>query len=214
MLSALEERLEYVTATLRFSYSSMTTPWETYDYDLTTRERVLRKRQIIPSGSRPVAICDTAAFRARSRRRIGAGLDSLPRRSGVGRLRPLLLYGYGAYGSHVPASFSANRLALSIAVSSMRSRMFAAAPTRAGTGTLTENSSKKPNSFTDFISAARHLIARGLHARRADRRGGRQRGRHADGRRRQSRARAVRGRHRGRAFCRCLEHDARRGACR
>ena len=31
----LEDRLEYETETLRFTYSSMTTPWETYDYNLT-----------------------------------------------------------------------------------------------------------------------------------------------------------------------------------
>ena len=29
---------------LRFTYSSMTTPPETYDYDMVTAERILRKR--------------------------------------------------------------------------------------------------------------------------------------------------------------------------
>ena len=42
--------LEFDTQTLRFSYSSMTTPREIYDYDMQTRARVLRKRQEIPSG--------------------------------------------------------------------------------------------------------------------------------------------------------------------
>ena len=34
---------EYDTTSIRFSYSSMTTPGQTYDYDMETRERVLRK---------------------------------------------------------------------------------------------------------------------------------------------------------------------------
>lgn len=41
---------EFNTSTLRFTYSSMTTPAETYDYDMAERTRVLRKRQEIPSG--------------------------------------------------------------------------------------------------------------------------------------------------------------------
>ncbi|MCA8962296.1 MAG: S9 family peptidase, partial [Planctomycetes bacterium] len=36
---------EFDTTTLRFTYSSMTTPHRVYDYDLETRERVLRKEQ-------------------------------------------------------------------------------------------------------------------------------------------------------------------------
>ena len=41
---------EFETTNLRFSYSSMTTPSEVYDYDMAKRTRVLRKRQEIPSG--------------------------------------------------------------------------------------------------------------------------------------------------------------------
>ncbi len=44
---------EFETTNLRFSYSSMTTPSEVYDYDMAARTRVLRKRQEIPSGPRP-----------------------------------------------------------------------------------------------------------------------------------------------------------------
>ncbi len=41
------------TRTLRFSYSSMTTPARVYDYDMETRDRVLRKEQEVPSGHDP-----------------------------------------------------------------------------------------------------------------------------------------------------------------
>src|SRR5690606_36060081 len=44
---------EYETDTIRFSYSSMTTPAQVYDYDMRTRERVLLKTQEVPSGHNP-----------------------------------------------------------------------------------------------------------------------------------------------------------------
>lgn len=157
----LEERLEYETTTLRFNYSSMTTPWETYDYDLATRERVLRKRQSVPSGHDPsqyvtrrlyAIAADGAEIPISILYRTGLRLDSSA---------PILLYGYGAYGSPVPASFSTNRLSLVD-----RGFIYAIAHVRGGTdkgwhwyadGKL----GKKPNSFSDFITAARYLIAAG-----------------------------------------------------
>ncbi len=42
---------EFETDTLRFSYSSPTTPSQVFDYDMRTRARVLRKTQEVPSGS-------------------------------------------------------------------------------------------------------------------------------------------------------------------
>ncbi len=47
---------EFETTNLRFSYSSMTTPSEVYDYDMVKRTRVLRKRQEIPSGHDPAEL--------------------------------------------------------------------------------------------------------------------------------------------------------------
>src|ERR1700686_1207781 len=44
---------EFDTTNLRFSYSSMTTPSEVYDYEMAKRTRTLRKRQEIPSGHNP-----------------------------------------------------------------------------------------------------------------------------------------------------------------
>jgi oligopeptidase B len=45
--------MEYDTDIVRFSYSSMTTPSELYDYNMTTRERTLLKRDEVPSGHNP-----------------------------------------------------------------------------------------------------------------------------------------------------------------
>ena len=44
---------EFETGTLRFVYSSMTTPQQTFDYDMRTRTRTLRKTQEVPSGHDP-----------------------------------------------------------------------------------------------------------------------------------------------------------------
>ncbi len=49
----LEDLAEQTSPVMRFSYSSMTTPEEVYDFDLRSGERVLRKRQVIPSGHDP-----------------------------------------------------------------------------------------------------------------------------------------------------------------
>jgi oligopeptidase B len=157
----LEERLEYRTETLRFMYSSMTTPWETYDYNLATRERVLRKRQIIPSGHHPSRYVTRRLFA------VSAGGEQVPisilHRADLqlNGSTPLLLYGYGAYGSHVPASFSAEHLSLVD-----RGFVYAIAHVRGGTDKgwhwYTDGKlDKKPNSFGDFIAVARQLIAAG-----------------------------------------------------
>ncbi|WP_395698130.1 S9 family peptidase [Methylocella sp.] len=158
----LEERLAFDQRSVRFVYSSMTTPRETYDYDLSTRARVLRKRQEIPSGHDPAAYV--------SRRVYAPAADgelvpvSLIHRRGLDLSAgpPLLLYGYGAYGHSVPAGFSAPRLCLID-----RGFVFAIAHIRGGTDKgwrwyLDGKLENKKNTFTDFIAAARHLIAQGF----------------------------------------------------
>ncbi len=47
------EMREYDTDILRFSYSSMTTPSQVFDYNMRDRTRTLRKMQEVPSGHRP-----------------------------------------------------------------------------------------------------------------------------------------------------------------
>ncbi|MDA4635942.1 oligopeptidase B, partial [Escherichia coli] len=44
---------EYDSEVIRFSYSSMTTPSQLYDYNMRTRERTLLKTQEVPSGHNP-----------------------------------------------------------------------------------------------------------------------------------------------------------------
>ena len=98
---------------------------------------------------------------------------------------PLWLYGYGSYGITIPAGFNTNILSLVD-----RGFIYAIAHIRGGKDKgyrwYTEGKrEKKQNTFSDFISAARHLIAEG-YTRQGRNRGARRLGRrHADGRRRQ-----------------------------
>ncbi|QIB35071.1 S9 family peptidase [Ancylobacter pratisalsi] len=144
---------------IRFSYSSMTTPSEVWDYDMASRARVLRKRQEVPSGHDPK--------RYVTRRLMAPAPDGelipisllFAADTPLDGTAPCLLYGYGAYGISIPANFSTSRLSLVD-----RGFVYAIAHIRGGTekgwrwyreGKL----AKKTNSFTDFIAAAEHLVA-------------------------------------------------------
>jgi oligopeptidase B len=150
---------EFETTNLRFSYSSMTTPNEVYDYDMAKRTRVLRKRQEIPSGHNPV---DYVTTRIMAKSHDGAEVPvSILHRRDLARdgNAPLLLYGYGSYGMAMPASFSANRLSLVD-----RGFVYAIAHIRGGADKgwgwyLDGKRAKKTNSFDDFAASARALIA-------------------------------------------------------
>ncbi|HYC63800.1 MAG TPA: S9 family peptidase, partial [Reyranellaceae bacterium] len=90
------EGYEFETTTLRFSYSSMTTPLEVYDYDMATRARILRKRQTIPSGHDPAHYVTTRII-AKSHDGAEVPVSILHRKDFVrDGSAPLLLYGYGS----------------------------------------------------------------------------------------------------------------------
>src|SRR4029078_10333518 len=97
---------EFDTTTLRFAYSSMTTPTEIYDYDMESRQRTLRKRQVVPSGHDPSHYVTT---RIMATSHDGAQVPvSLLHRRGLaldGRA-PLLLYGYVSSGTDIAGFFS------------------------------------------------------------------------------------------------------------
>jgi oligopeptidase B len=152
------EGYEYDTTRLRFSYSSMTTPTEIYDYDMASRQRTLRKRQEIPSGHDPANYVTT---RIMAPSHDGALVPvSILHRRGLAHdgSAPLLLYGYGSYGMAMPAAFSANRLSLVD-----RGFVYAIAHIRGGSDKgwgwyLDGKREKKTNTFDDFAAAARMLI--------------------------------------------------------
>lgn len=150
---------EFETTNLRIAYSSMTTPSEVYDYDMVTRQRVLRKREEIPSGHDPANYVTTRIM-ALSHDGAEVPVSILHRKDFQrdGRA-PLLLYGYGSYGYEMDAAFSASRLSLVD-----RGFVYAIAHIRGGADKgwgwyLDGKRDKKINTFEDFAAAARALIA-------------------------------------------------------
>ncbi len=150
---------EFETTNLRIAYSSMTTPSEVYDYDMVTRQRVLRKREEIPSGHDPANYVTTRIM-AVSHDGAEVPVSILHRKDFErdGRA-PLLLYGYGSYGYEMDAAFSASRLSLVD-----RGFVYAIAHIRGGADKgwgwyLDGKREKKINTFEDFAAAARALIA-------------------------------------------------------
>lgn len=153
---------EYVSDTLRFSYSSPTTPEQTFDYDMRTRQRVLVKTQEIPSGHDPARY---TVRRLQARAHDGEMIPlTLLHRNDLPPApdRPLLLYGYGSYGMSMPASFSPHRLSLvdrgfTYVIAHIRGGM------EKGYRWYTEGKLlKKTNTFRDFVSAGEHLVATGM----------------------------------------------------
>ncbi|AGB47276.1 protease II [Mesorhizobium australicum WSM2073] len=155
----LSGSLEYDTEMMRFSYSSMTTPSQMFDYNMRTRERVLLKTQEVPSGHDPHLYV--------TRRLMAPAADGelVPisllhhRDTPLDGSAPCLLYGYGSYGITVPAAFNTNWFSLVD-----RGFVFAIAHVRGGKdkgyGWYDDGKrAHKMNTFTDFIACARHLVA-------------------------------------------------------
>jgi oligopeptidase B len=148
---------EFNSYILRYRYSSPTTPESIYDYNMVTSKKVLVRQEKVAPGFDPKnyqAECLWATAKDGTRISI-----SLVYRKGINKDggNPLLLEGYGMYGSSQEASFSSTRLSLL-----NRGFICATAHVRGGgefpnwhrEGRLL----KKKNSFTDFIACARYLV--------------------------------------------------------
>ncbi|MEL6372650.1 MAG: S9 family peptidase [Pseudomonadota bacterium] len=153
---------EFDTTTLRFSYSSMTTPSQVFDYDMVSRTRTLRKTQEVPSGH------DAGDYVTRRIHAPAADGEMIPvtllhhRDTPLDGSAPALLYGYGSYGIAMPAGFSTSRLSLDD-----HGFIFALAHIRGGKEKgygwyLDGKMANKMNTFTDFIAAGEHLVSEGL----------------------------------------------------
>lgn len=152
---------EFDTSVFRLSYSSPTTPGQTFDVDLETGERTLLKTQEVPSGHN--------ADHYETRRLFATAADgeqvpvTVLYRKGLklDGSNPTLLYGYGAYGMSMPAAFSVSVLSLVD-----RGFVYAIAHIRGGMEKgyrwyRQGRREHKPNTFTDFIAAAEMLVAEG-----------------------------------------------------
>ncbi len=154
----LDGGYEFDTSTMRFAYESPSTPEQTYDYDMSSRERTLLKTQEVPSGHDPslyaVERIDAETADGAKVPVVVLRLKSTP----VDGSAPVLLYGYGSYGATIPNSFSTNTLSFVD-----RGVIYALAHVRGGAAKgrqwyLDGKLDKKMNTFTDFAAAAEALI--------------------------------------------------------
>ena len=153
-----ESGLEFDTDTIRFSYASPSTPTQIYDFDVVTRDKTLRKTQIVPSGHDiSLYTVERLTLPSHDGAQIPVTILRLKTTPTDGTA-PLLLYGYGSYGHTVEADFSTSTLSLVD-----RGVIYAIAHIRGSSACgrqwyLDGKLGKKTNSFHDFCA-----VADGLH---------------------------------------------------
>ena len=149
---------EFNTSTLRFVYTSLITPMSTFDYDMNTRERELMKQTKVPGYDASLYTSERIFATADDGTQIPISL-AYRKTAWDGTPTYCHLYGYGSYGITVEPTFSTTRLSLLD-----RGMVYAIAHIRGEEiyGRSWYEDGKflnKKNTFTDFVSCAKHLIA-------------------------------------------------------
>ncbi|MEU3452566.1 S9 family peptidase [Micromonospora sp. NPDC006766] len=162
----LDANPEYRTSEVRLRFTSLVTPDSVYDYDLVTRQMVLRKQKPVRPGpdGRAYDPADYEQHRDWALADDGTRVPiSLVCRKGTPRdgSAPCVIYGYGSYEASMDPWFSIARLSLLD-----RGVIFAVAHIRGGgeLGRRWYDEGKllaKKNTFTDFVACARHLVKAG-----------------------------------------------------
>lgn len=150
--------MEYNSSVLRYSYTSLTTPSSTYDYQMVDRKKNLLKQQEVLGGYH---VEDYQTERLYAKAKDGTEVPiSMVYKKGIKRdgSTPLLLYGYGSYGASMDPTFSSTRLSLLD-----RGFVYAIAHIRGGQEMGRQwyedgKMMKKINTFTDFIDCGKYLI--------------------------------------------------------
>ncbi len=149
----------YDLDSIRFSYSSLTTPRSDFRYGLISRKKTLLKQEKIGGGYDP-ALYETKRLWATAPDSVKIPISMVYRKSLLKKdgSNPALLYAYGSYGISTNPSFNSPVISLLD-----RGFVFAIGHIRGGQemgrrwyedGKLL----KKKNTFTDFIACAEYLV--------------------------------------------------------
>jgi oligopeptidase B len=157
-LASVSVNPDFNTNILRFNYTSFITPNSVYDYNMDTKEKELKKQQEVVGGYNKNDYEEERTFvTARDGKRVPL---SIVYKKGIKKdgNNPLLLTGYGSYGSTSYATFNANRLSLL-----NRGFVVALAHIRGGQEMGREwyddgKMMHKKNTFTDFIDCGEYLV--------------------------------------------------------
>jgi oligopeptidase B len=160
----IDDNEEIDSNVLRYGYTSLTTPYSVFDYDIDSGERTLMKQQPVEGDFDPANYA-TQRFNVTARDGTEVPVSLVYRKPfEPDGSRPILVYGYGSYGSSRDPSFASTRLSLLD-----RGFVYAIAHIRGGQemGRRWYDDGKmfnKMNTFTDFVDVTRGLVDRGYGA--------------------------------------------------
>jgi oligopeptidase B len=150
---------EFNTDILRFSYNSLTTPNSVIDFNMTTQDKEVKKEQEVLGGKFDKNNYKSERIWAKARDGKMVPISLVyHKKTKLSAETPLLLYGYGSYGSTIEDRFSTTRLSLLD-----RGFIYATAHIRGSEylGREWYDDGKmfnKKNTFNDFVDCAKHLI--------------------------------------------------------
>ena len=156
--SYLSTNKEFNTNVLRYNYSSLITPWSTYDYNMDTKEKkLIKETKVLGDFDKENYTSERIYADARDGKKVPISLV-YKKDLKTENAQNLLLYGYGSYGSTSDPYFSLSRISLLD-----RGFVFAIAHIRGSQvyGRQSYEDGKllnKKNTFYDFIDAGKYLI--------------------------------------------------------
>ncbi len=146
------------TNTLRYSYTSLTTPNSTFDYDMNAQTKELKKQQTVLGGfDKENYVSERVFVTVRDGAKVPVSIV-YRKDTKLNGTAPLLQYSYGSYGYSTDATFGSSRLSLLD-----RGFVYAIAHIRGGQEMGREwyengKMFKKMNTFNDFIDCSDFLI--------------------------------------------------------
>ncbi|HET8736564.1 MAG TPA: S9 family peptidase [Pricia sp.] len=153
---------DFDTDTLRYVYTSMTTPTSIVDFNMRTREKEVKKEQEVLGGHFDKDNYVEKRIWATARDGVMVPMSIVYHKNT--RLHadtPILQYAYGSYGATIDPYFSTVRLSLLdrgfvYVLSHIRGGQYLGRPWYEDGKLL-----KKKNTFTDFVDCSRYLISEG-----------------------------------------------------
>jgi oligopeptidase B len=147
---------EYTSKTYRFVFESMRQPEQTFDFNLETKNKELKKERIIPNFMPAKYKTDRIWITARDGRKVPVSLLMKAEHSNDGK-SPALTYGYGSYGMAMPPYFSQSVFSLID-----RGFVYAIIHVRGGSELGRHwydegRTTQKMNTFNDYIDATEAL---------------------------------------------------------
>jgi len=150
---------DFDTEILRYSYNSMSTPSSVIDFNMRTKDKVIKKEQTVLGGLFNKENYTEVRLWATARDGVKIPMSVVHRKdTDLNEDTPILQYAYGSYGSTIDPYFSTVRLSLLD-----RGFVFVIAHIRGGEylgRNWYENGKllQKKNTFTDFIDCSKFLI--------------------------------------------------------